>query len=220
MKILLLEDDVILNELIEEYLLELSYKVDVCFDGYEAQDKAYSSKYDLFILDVNVPNISGFEILKQLRENKNNTPAIFITSLHTSANLQEGFNCGADDYIRKPFELEELALRINNLKRLYKIDNTNTINISKNIDFDTSTNNLIVNKNNIHISKKEAMVLHYFLNNVENVISIEELCANIWDYENQPSDATIRTYIKNIRANIGEDCITNIKGVGYRFNKI
>ena len=220
MDILLLEDDVILNELIEEYLLELSYNVDVCFDGYEAQDKAHSKKYDLLILDVNVPNMSGFEFLKLLREEKNNTPAIFITSLHTSKDMQDGFKSGADDYIKKPFELEELGLRINNIKRLYKIESNNIIDISSNIKFNTNTNDIVKNGTNVHISKKEALILNYFLKNIDTVISIEELCANVWDYESSPSDATIRTYIKNIRANLGEDIITNIKGVGYRFNKI
>ena len=220
MDILLLEDDVILNELIEEYLLELSYNVDVCFDGYEAQDKAYSKQYDLLILDANVPNMSGFEFLKLLREDKNNTPAIFITSLHTPKDMQEGFECGADDYIKKPFELEELGLRINNIKRLYNIETSGILKISNTIQFDIKNNNIIKNNNKIHISKKESMVLNYLINNHAKVVSIEELCANIWDYDNAPSDATIRTYIKNIRANIGEQFITNIKGVGYSFNKI
>ena len=220
MDILLLEDDVILNELIEEYLHELSYNVDVCFDGYEAQDKAYSKKYDLLILDANVPNMSGFEFLKLLREDKNNTPAIFITSLHTPKDMKEGFECGADDYIKKPFELEELGLRINNIKRLYNIETSGVIKISNTIQFDIKNNNIIKNNNKIHISKKESMVLNYLINNHTKVVSIEELCANIWDYDNAPSDATIRTYIKNIRANIGEQFITNIKGVGYSFNKI
>ena len=220
MKILLLEDDVLLNELISEHLEEDGYIVDVCFDGYEAQDKAYSNKYDLYVLDVNVPNLNGFEFLKDLRANKNNTPAIFVTSLHTASDMQDGFASGADDFIKKPFELEELSLRINNIKRLYKIEDTNTIQLSSNISFDPISNDLLKDDEIIHISKKEAMVLNYFVNHTNQVISISEICANIWEYENAPTDATVRTYIKNIRNNIGEEFITNLKGVGYRFNKI
>ena len=159
MNILLLEDDVILNELMQEFLHELSYNVDVCFDGYEAEDLVYSNKYDLLILDVNVPNINGFDFLSNLRKNKNNTPAIFVTSMHTSKDMQKGFSSGADDYIKKPFELEELDIRINNIKRLYKIDNQSIIKISNNITFDTQSNNLSVNNTLHHISKKESMIL-------------------------------------------------------------
>lgn len=220
MNILLLEDDVILNELMQEFLHELSYNVDVCFDGYEAEDLVYSNKYDLLILDVNVPNINGFDFLSNLRKNKNNTPAIFVTSMHTSKDMQKGFSSGADDYIKKPFELEELDIRINNIKRLYKIDNQSIIKISNNITFDTQSNDLSVNNTLHHISKKESMILAYFLKNINIVISIDELCANIWEYDNAPTNATIRTYIKNIRNKIGEEYITNIKGLGYKFNKI
>jgi len=218
LNILLLEDDVILNELIEEYLLELNFSVDVSFDGYEAQDLIYSKKYDLYIFDVNVPNLNGFELLAKVREDKNNTPAIFITSMNTSKDMQKGFSSGADDYIKKPFELEELGIRINNIKRLYSIEDSSIINISNNIIFDTEVNNLKINNKDIHISKKEAMILKYFVNNHNKVISIEELCANVWEYDNSPTDATIRTYIKNIRNNLGEKFITNIKGIGYKFN--
>ncbi len=220
MNILLLEDDVILNELMQEFLHELSYNVDVCFDGYEAEDLVYSNKYDLLILDVNVPNINGFDFLSNLRKNKNNTPAIFVTSMHTSKDMQKGFSSGADDYIKKPFELEELDIRINNIKRLYKIDNQSIIKISNDITFDTQSNDLSVNNTLHHISKKESMILAYFLKNINIVISIDELCANIWEYDNAPTNATIRTYIKNIRNKIGEEYITNIKGLGYKFNKI
>ena len=220
MKILLLEDDVILNELMCEYLQENNYTVDICFDGYEAQDLAYSNKYDLYILDVNVPNITGFEFLKQLRKEKNTTPAIFVTSLHTAEDLKEGFSSGADDYIRKPFELEELGIRINNIKRIYKIEDNIIDKLSNNISFNTQTNELIKNTNKIRLSNKESMILKYFLKNTNKIISIDELCINIWDYDNSPTAATIRTYIKNLRISLEEDFITNIKGAGYSFNKI
>ena len=220
MNILLLEDDIILNELISEYLMELSYYVDICFDGYDAQNKAYSKKYDLLVLDVNVPNINGFDILKDLRANQNNTPAIFITSMYEMKDMQKGFESGGDDYIKKPFELEELGLRIDNIKRIYNINNKDIVNISTNIRFNLRMNELIKENKTIHISKKESKILEYFINNTGKVISMEEIGSNVWGYDNIPNNATIRTYIKTLRMHLEEQFITNIKGVGYCFNKL
>ena len=118
MKILLLEDDVILQEIIEEFLIENSYDVESYFDGEKALDVIISGSYDMLILDVNVPNIDGFEILSYLREIGNTTPVIYITSLSSIESLKKGFNLGADDYLKKTFELEELKARIEYYKSL------------------------------------------------------------------------------------------------------
>jgi len=218
MKILLLEDDVILSEIIEEFLNELGYKVEVCFDGEEAILKAYSQRFDLLLLDINVPLTNGIEFLTLLRQNNNTTPAIFITSLNTSEDLANGFKAGCDDYIKKPFELQELNIRINNIKRIYKLDNIDIIKIDENITFDTKINKLKKDDIEIYVTKKEADILQYLLKNKSKIISIEELSNNLWAYEDTPNPSTIRTYIKNLRKYIGQDCITNIKGVGYIFN--
>ena len=218
MKILLLEDDVILNEIIEEFLSGLGYEVIVCFDGEDAIQKAYCQTFDLLLLDVNVPFTSGLEFLINLRESNNTTPAIFITSLNTSIDLENGFNAGCDDYIKKPFELQELNLRINNIKRIYKLDNQDILKIDNKISFDTQNNCIKKDDISISIAKKEADILKYLLKNKSKVISIDELSNNIWSYDDTPSSSTIRTYIKNIRKHIGQEYITNIKGVGYKFN--
>ena len=220
MKILLLEDDIILNEIIEEHLSDNGFDVITCEDGYEAQDLIYESKFDLLLLDVNVPNINGFELLKSLREQNNNTPAIFITSLNTSKDLEDGFKSGADDYIKKPFEIKELLIRINNIKRIYHIENDNAISLCETISFDINKNIICNGDNEFKLTKKETMILQYLLNHPNQNISMDELITNIWEYDQTPSDATIRTYIKKIRKYIGEEYISNIKGVGYRFNKI
>ena len=123
MKIMLLEDDVILQEIIEEYLVEQGYEVESYFDGEKALDAIGTNAYDMLLLDVNVPNIDGFEILSYLREIGNTTPAIYITSLAGINDLKKGFDLGADDYLRKPFELEELNARIAHIVRLYRLQN-------------------------------------------------------------------------------------------------
>lgn len=220
MKILLLEDDIILQEIIEENLLENGFSVRVCEDGHEAQALIYESHFDLLLLDVNVPNLSGFELLQDVREKEINTPAIFITSLNTSQDMELGFSSGADDYIKKPFEIKELLLRIQNIKRIYHIESNHIIKIDENICFD-QTKCSIKNKNDTYpLTKKESAILQFFLNNPNRNITIESLITNVWDYDNIPTDATIRTYIKNLRKYMGENKLSNIKGVGYRFNKI
>ena len=118
MKILLLEDDVILNEIIEEFLLSLNYEVITAFDGNIAEELIYEESFDLLLFDVNIPNITGFELLKNIRQNNINIPIIFITSRHTADDVKIGFNSGCDDYIKKPFELSELQLRIENVRLL------------------------------------------------------------------------------------------------------
>ncbi|MCT7554256.1 response regulator transcription factor [Aliarcobacter butzleri] len=218
MKILLLEDDLILNEIIEEYLISQDHEVITAFSGNEAQDYLYSQTFDLLILDVNVPFVSGFELLKELRTQNIKTPTIFITSLNMVEDMQKGFDSGCDDYLKKPFELKELDLRINNIKRLFNITPKELINISKDTFLDIQ--NLLIIKNNqkIHLAKKECEVLQYLINSSKTV-SIEELSLNLWAYEDNPNDSTIRTYIKNLRKILGEEKIINIRGVGYRFNK-
>jgi DNA-binding response OmpR family regulator len=219
MKILLLEDDLILNEIIEEHLLSKEYELTTTFSYEEAESLLYSTKFDLLLLDVNVPGNSGFTLLKELRKNEIKTPAIFITSLNRVDDMEKGFESGCDDYIKKPFELKELDIRIDNIKRLFNITPSNIIEISKDITLDSS-NLLVKNQNqNVHIAKKECDILLYLINNHQKIVSIEELTSNIWTYEDSPNASTIRTYIKNLRKILGEDFILNIRGVGYRFNK-
>lgn len=218
MKILLLEDDLILNEIIEEHLISKNNEVLSTFSGYEAQDIIYSQTFDLMLFDVNVPNINGFELLTDLRKNGIKTPVIYITSANMLEDIEKGFQSGCDDYIKKPFELRELDLRIENIKRLHNISNSNIIEISKKLFLDKD--NLIININGkkIHIAQKESEVLEYLIKNKNKSVSIEEISINVWAYEESPIASTIRTYIKNLRKILGEESIINIRGVGYRFN--
>lgn len=215
MKILLLEDDVILQEIIEEFLLENAHSVECFFDGEKALDAIGSTRYDMLLLDVNVPNISGFEILEYLREIGNTTPAIYITSLASIADLKKGFALGADDYLKKPFELEELQARIEHIGRRYCLE--------EEIDFDGMTfipkaHQIITSSKTIDMRQKEAQVLEYFMRNRGKIISCNEIIENVWGDDQEPTFATIRTYIKNLRKMFDKEYFENIKGEGYRFN--
>ena len=216
MKILLLEDDTLLNEIIEEFLEELGHEVVSTFDGQEAIETIYEHNFDLLLLDVNVPSLNGFDLLKSLKNNSIDIASIYITSLHTSNDMQKGFDSGADDYIKKPFQLSELNLRINNISRLRQIEKTGLKVLSPDISYNYDTKNITMQTKQIHLSKTQAKIFEYFLKNENKIISIEEIGLNNWTYDEIPTDSTIRTYIKNLRKIIGKDRITTIKGVGYQ----
>ena len=216
MKILLLEDDTLLNEIIEEFLEELGHEVVSTFDGQEAIETIYEHNFDLLLLDVNVPSLNGFDLLKSLKNNSIDIASIYITSLHTSNDMQKGFDSGADDYIKKPFQLSELNLRINNIKRLRQIEKTGLKVLSPDISYNYDTKDLIVKTKQTHLSKTEAKIFEYLLKNKNKTISIEELSLNNWIYDEIPTATTIRTYIKNLRKIIGKSRIITIKGVGYK----
>lgn len=217
MKILLLEDDVILSEILHEHLSEKGYDVSSVYDGEDAYDKIINSRFDLMLFDVNVPLLNGFELLKLLREQHINIPTIFITSLDSAHDLKKGFDLGCDDYLKKPFDLMELDARINHLLRVHNLNSSHVVINAKSY-LDRLTYELVKDEKRIKLSKKDFEIIEYFLSHKDKIISHEELCANIWIDSETPSDATIRTYIKNIRMYLGKDFISTIKGVGYRAN--
>ncbi|MCF6201588.1 MAG: response regulator, partial [Hydrogenimonas sp.] len=135
MKILLLEDDTMMAELIAEHLQESGYEVFHFLDGESAEDATLSEKFDLLLLDVNVPGVSGFELLKSLRERKEFTPAVLITSRNTSKDLKKGFDLGCDDYIKKPFEFEELDARISHIVRVYGLEKSESFDMGGGVLF-------------------------------------------------------------------------------------
>ena len=218
MKVLLLEDDELLNEIIEEFLISLNYSVVSIYDGQEALERIYEESFQLLILDVNVPSLNGFDLLKSLKQSKIDIPTIFITSLHTARDLEDGFNAGADDYIKKPFQLSELKVRLNNIRRLRNIDVSGIVHINDLISYSYDTKLLHVDGKDFTLSKIESKVLEFFIKNKNKALSIEEISLNNWIYDEMPTATTIRTYIKNLRKMLGKEMIITIKGIGYKLN--
>ena len=178
-------------------------------------DAIGAKNYDMLLLDVNVPNIDGFEILSYLRDIGNTTPAIYITSLASIDDLKKGFDLGADDYLRKPFDLEELKVRIERIVKVHRLE--------EEIEFDglkfiPKAHQIIMEDKVIDMRQKEAQVLEYFVRNTGKIISCDEIIENVWEDESVPTHATIRTYIKNLRKMFTKEYFDNIKGEGYRFN--
>ncbi|SFV52326.1 Two-component system response regulator DccR [hydrothermal vent metagenome] len=217
-KILLLEDDSNLNETVTEFLEEQGYDVVSVYDGYEAQEKLYESKYDLLLLDINVPGIDGLDLLKESRQEGVVAPAIYITSMDSVDDLERGFESGCDDYIRKPFALKELLIRVETLlKRGFFHEQKELIQISKNIAYDIKNNTLMIDGETVSLGNKESRLLKLFMKTEGEVIAHERIYKHLWDYDEEPSDTALRTYIKNLRKIIGKERIVSIKKQGYKF---
>jgi len=217
-KILLLEDDANLNETICEYLEEQGYEVEGTYEGYAAQDRLYEVHFDLLLLDVNTPGIDGFEVLKSAREQGVKAPAIYITSLGSVDDLEQGFESGCDDYIRKPFALKELLIRIETLlKRNFYHEERTLIEIDESTAYDIKNSTLMVNGKPYQLGAKEAKLLKLFLQSSGEVLSHERIFEVLWSYDEEASDASLRTYIKNLRKIIGKERIVSIKKQGYRY---
>ncbi len=217
-RIFLLEDDTNLCETVTDFLEEEGFAVDAVYDGEEAEAKLYEERYDILLLDVNVPGINGFELLKEARARGVDTPAIFITSLNAIENLEEGYESGADDYIRKPFALKELLLRITTLlKRNFAHRENPRIRIAPDVEYDSVGNTLYEKGEPVSLQPKELALLKLFLSHPGETVPHETIYDTLWGYDETPSETALRTYIKNLRKIIGKDRIVSIKRYGYKY---
>lgn len=213
MKILLLEDEYSLRISIEEFLEDIGYKVDTFTDGQEAYEAIFDKSYDLLLLDVNVPTLSGFELLKCLREDDKKVPTIFLTAMTDIQNLKKGYESGCCDYIRKPFDLEELEIRIHQvIKNFYQNDNE-IIELGQNIKYNITKGQLFSNQQEIILRKTEKEILELLIKQKNIVVSIEMIQDEVWGEYVEP--ATIRVQLKNLRQKLPEGIIQNRRGLGY-----
>ena len=215
-QILLVEDDETLSELISEYLSEQGYDVTVRADAKAALDTAYERNFDILILDVKLPKGDGFSLLRELRRLGDDTPAIFTTSLNALQDLEIGYKSGCDDYLKKPYELKELLLRIQILlKRKFSHVNDEFIELNGGYKFYPSSKTLRQNGQIVNLSNKESELLALFLENKNALLSKETIFEKIWNYDEEPSELSLRVYVKNLRRILGKDAIVNRRGDGY-----
>jgi two-component system, OmpR family, response regulator len=216
--LLLLEDDPNLSESVSEYLEERGYQVTCVYDASSAEDILYEQKFDLLLLDVNVPGGDGFSLLKASRKEGNSTPAIFITSRNAMSDVEEGFESGGDDYIRKPFALKELLLRIQTiLRRNFYHNPTDVLTLSEGITYDIDNQVLTINGEVQNLQLKEHKLLKLFIQHRNELLHHEMIMEYLWDYDEIPSDGSLRTYIKTLRKLLGKDSIVSHKRLGYQF---
>ncbi|MCW0223097.1 response regulator transcription factor [Campylobacter lari] len=215
-QILLLEDDINLGEIVSEFLEEEGFVVTLVDNAQDAQDKAYEKNFDLWILDVKVPQGDGFSALKNLRQAGKYTPAIFMTSLNTTMDLEKGFESGCDDYIKKPFELQELKIRINAiLKRSFSHKNEDYEDLGNGFKFALISQTLYHNDKPLSLPLKELKLLSLLLKNKGKFIDTACIFEEIWEYDQEPSELSLRAYVKNLRKILGKDSIVNQRGRGY-----
>lgn len=217
-KLFLLEDDPNLSESVTEYLEEQGYSVVCAYDATSAEDILYENKFDLLLLDVNVPSGNGFSLLKNSRSSGNTTPAIFITSRNAMNDLEEGFASGGDDYLRKPYELKELLLRIQTiLKRNFFHSSTAKLDLGDGITYDIENQSLQINGIEHPLQSKEHKLLKLFIQHTGELLTHETIIEHLWDYDEVSSDGSLRTYIKSLRKLLGKDRIVSHKRIGYQF---
>ena len=213
-KILLLEDESMLCEMIADYLQDSGYKVDACASYDEAIDLA-TQNYDVFVFDVKIIGGNGFNLLSELRESGINTPCIFITSLNFINYLKVGFRAGFDDYLKKLFELAELALRIQNLlKRNY--GRKSEIKIDEHFSYDVLQKQLLRDKERISLPNKQNELLALFISRPNEIITRAEIYSYLWGLE-EPSEMSLRVYIRDLRKLLGEERIISYSKQGYEF---
>jgi len=212
-KILLLEDDILFAETLIDLLQEAEHQVTHATNGQSALDITFGKKFDLYLLDINVPIINGITFLQELRDSLDKTPAIFLTSHKDKEVLKRGFLSGADDYLRKPFDADELLLRINAI-----LKRTNcTISNSFALLYHDMIHKRILYKNmELDLSKKEYQLLALLMKHIDYTVPKEMILNELWSSNEGGSDGAIRVYIARIKQLVPEIGIENIRGIGYR----
>ena len=219
MKILLLEDDHTYNESIKESLEEMGYEVDAFEDGLVALDALFEKHYHLALLDIRVPHLDGYEILKEIRKAKLDLPIIFITSLTDINNLSLGYELGCNDYLRKPFSLKELQYRVSQTLKSYHLHTTlDVIPLTHGFSYHSDDQSLWFEEMQVNLSNYERKLLFVLVKNRGNFISTELIHEYVWEGK-EVGDNDIRMLIKKLRDKTDKDLIITAKGIGYKIEK-
>lgn len=215
MKILILEDEVVLAQTMQEFLEEYGYEVDTFSNADSAYDAIYENVYDLLLLDVKVHGEkNGFEMLETLRSDGRKTPAIFITSLTDIEDFTRGYASGACDYIRKPFDLLELKLRIEQVVKILCFDSSeDIIDLPHAYQYDLKKMKLTLNGESVNLAKTETKILELLIKQRGAIVSCDMFWEEVWG--EWVDSANIRVQVGNLRRKLQHDFIKNIRGLGY-----
>ena len=221
MRILVVEDNQKLSGYIKKALEQKSYSVDCVFDGEAAFRYATLSKYDLLVLDIMLPKKDGLSVCCDLRKQNVNVPILMLTAKDELFDRVEGLDSGADDYLVKPFELEELLARIRALLRRPQEKNTEVLN-AQDIEINNAKYSVSQGKNILKLTLKEYAVLEYLIRNKGQVVSRDQILEHCWDFAFDSFSNIVDVYIKKLRQKLrdkNEKYISTIRGVGYQFHE-
>jgi len=219
MKILLLEDEIDYKETVHEYLESLGYSVDSFENGNEALDAIYENSYNLLLLDIRVPGISGYDIVKTIRNDGNEIPIIFLTSLTDIDNLSIGYELGCNDYIRKPFAAKELKYRVEQtLKLFYFHTNSESIELQDGYSYQIKTQQIFFDNQAVLLTPKEKKVFNYLIKKIDEFVPTKLLWEDVWE-QKMVTEADIRMCIKKIRNKTSNNIIISHKGLGYKIDR-
>ena len=225
--ILLVEDEQHLHEALKLNLTLEDYEVSSAYDGPKALQLIQGASFDLIILDIMLPGIDGFSIIENVRIHNNNTPILILSAKNSSANRVQGLKIGADDYMTKPFNLEELLLRVSKLIQKSGVNSAVPNNLEQysfmgnKVHF-TLLEATLYNDEKIKLTKKEAMLLKLLIENKHTIITRERILQSVWGYNVFPNTRTIDNFILNFRKYFELDPksplhFISIRGVGYKF---
>ena len=215
-KILIVEDEIDIREGISEYLSEVGYDVMVAEDGQEGIDLFKSNEFDLVLLDIMLPKINGFGVLSQIRE-ISDVPVMMLTAMTDDYSQIMSFNEKADDYITKPFSVAVLHKRIEALQRRIQGRQQNNKWIYKDVEVDFLGFCAKKDNNPVDLKPKEIKLLELLIKHKNQVLTRNQMLDSLWEIDEAPADRVIDVYIKNLRKKLDLDCITTVKGIGYKF---
>ena len=218
MRILLAEDDKAINRVIVRRLKWEGYSVDACFDGQEALDYLAAVEYDAVILDVMMPKVDGFEVLTQMRERGDKTPTLFLTARDALEDKVEGLDLGADDYLVKPFEFEELMARVRALTRR-KASAAINMYTCADLTVDSARHRVTRGETEIVLTAREYALLEYLIRNKGLVLSRDQIETNIWSGDFIVGSNVVDVYVRMLRKKVDADfepkLIHTVRGYGY-----
>jgi len=217
MKILLLEDDLLLNQAIAKFLTTEGHTIKVFRDGHETLLELTNHTYDLLILDINVPNIDGLELLEILHNQKIQTPVIFISAMIGIKDISRAFELGCHDYLKKPFHLKELTLRIDKILQSEYIPNSH-LRLSKNYSLDMESSTLRFQGEVQILSSKQLQIILLLAHNRSRVVEYDLLREYVWD-NLDIEIPTIRAEVNRLKKTLKEDIIINIRNMGYMIKR-
>ncbi len=224
MKILIIEDEHLIATSLKKGLEQENYVIDIVFDGIEGFDLASSGDYDLILLDLMLPGLDGLTLCQKLRSGNNHTPILMLTAKSQLEDKIKGLNCGADDYLTKPFAFEELLARIRSLSRRPQKTNGSVLSIGD-LTLDTINFNVKRGDKPIQLSSKEYSLLEFFLRHPNQVVTKDQIIQHVWSYESDILPNTIEVYIRNLRKKIDlpfknkSQLIKTIRGFGYKISQ-